>query len=584
MNKVKKLNELILKYIQESSNVQSNKDFIEFINSSIRNIGKIFNADRMYIFRYFWDKKITSNKFEWCNKGVEPQIDKLQNIPLNTITKWTDAHKSGEAMLIYSVDKLVDDDLKKVLSAQNIKSLFAFPIMKSNRCYGFFGLDYVEKEYKLNKDLINKLYDYQVVYNTALIFKKKNIKINNLKKEVKKLSDLDKKIISSVSHYFNTPLTLIKGNIDLLKDEIANDKYIDIIEGIEMLSDFLNMILKLSKDKITDNENKEFFNIEKLLNYLNNKNENVKYKIGKDLLIFHNRIYFYELFKCLKDIFNSLEVSIDYDLINETKLNIIIMINSDNPLIDKIETNNTSNDIYIDFKIELLKKTINLLKINYYIEENKLYLKLNNIRYKRKNDINNLIIDLNISKSKILLIDKLDMHRIILEILFSEIDIEIVQLKSIENLIEYMEKEKFDLIIVSKDQTYKKIDYIKNIPQILLSDKLSSSKNNFEDIIYWPFKKNNVYKIVNKYLKNDKEFTNMSKDSKYKNLIDEYNKVKDFQIIDKIEDFSIKLIKFGKKNNDSKIVEYGKKLKKASKNFNIAKINNLIDKFLDIIN
>jgi|694.fasta_scaffold29408_7 two-component sensor histidine kinase/FixJ family two-component response regulator len=127
-----------------------NSDFIidEKINESLRQIGVFTDADRVYIFDYDFKNGLTSNTYEWCKKGIDPEIMNLQNIPLDYIPDWRDAHASGLPLIVESVDALENDDpIKAILAPQNIKSLITIPILSGDICTGFVGLDYVS-DYK----------------------------------------------------------------------------------------------------------------------------------------------------------------------------------------------------------------------------------------------------------------------------------------------------------------------------------------------------------------------------------------------------------------------------------------------------
>lgn len=124
------------------------KDFDVKMNQALARCGKQVNADRVYIFKYDWQNKVCDNTYEWCNAGILPQIDQLQNVPLDAIPDWVNAHLMGEAINIPDVLQLdLDSNLRQILEPQDIQSLLTVPMMANNVCYGFIGFDSVKTKH-----------------------------------------------------------------------------------------------------------------------------------------------------------------------------------------------------------------------------------------------------------------------------------------------------------------------------------------------------------------------------------------------------------------------------------------------------
>lgn len=128
-------------------------DIDKLIRESLQQIGEFVESDRSYIFSYDLVNNTTSNTYEWCAKGIEPEIDNLQNIPIDFIPQWVDAHTNGKAFFVEDVSKLPKDGelgLRAVLEPQGIKSLITIPKIKNNELIGFIGFDSVRKINKYN--------------------------------------------------------------------------------------------------------------------------------------------------------------------------------------------------------------------------------------------------------------------------------------------------------------------------------------------------------------------------------------------------------------------------------------------------
>jgi len=130
------------------------------INDSLRVMGEFVNADRAYIFSYDFSARTTSNTHEWVASGIEPEIQNLQDIPLDFIPFWVDEHRKGNALYVPNVFELPDtgeeNSLRSILEPQGIKSLITLPMIDGDNLIGFVGFDsvrdfhqYSEKDRKL---------------------------------------------------------------------------------------------------------------------------------------------------------------------------------------------------------------------------------------------------------------------------------------------------------------------------------------------------------------------------------------------------------------------------------------------------
>lgn len=122
------------------------------INKALASMGEFVEADRAYTFDYDWENQICINTFEWCEDGIEPEIDNLQAIPLNFMTEWVNTHINKKPMYIDDVAKLpLDDTVRAILEPQGVKSLITFPFIDKGECIGFVGFDSVKKTHQYTK-------------------------------------------------------------------------------------------------------------------------------------------------------------------------------------------------------------------------------------------------------------------------------------------------------------------------------------------------------------------------------------------------------------------------------------------------
>lgn len=112
------------------------------INNALEAMGSIIGVDRAYIFDYDFVAGVTNNTYEWCAKGISPQMEELQGIQLETIPDWVDTHKLGLPLFIDDVELLPEGRVKEILTPQGVRSLLTIPIFH-DECIGFVGFDSV---------------------------------------------------------------------------------------------------------------------------------------------------------------------------------------------------------------------------------------------------------------------------------------------------------------------------------------------------------------------------------------------------------------------------------------------------------
>lgn len=137
------------------------RGFYDKVQESLAVCGEYVHADRVYIFRYDWEKETCSNIYEWCREGIAPEIENLQDYPISAIGPWTEAHLEGKTICISDIGQLLpEDEIRKIMEPQGIQSIMALPMMKGAECYGFVGLDsvasrhlYTDYEQKVLKEI-----------------------------------------------------------------------------------------------------------------------------------------------------------------------------------------------------------------------------------------------------------------------------------------------------------------------------------------------------------------------------------------------------------------------------------------------
>ena len=187
----------ILTQMAELGKVRNVRECQVAINNLLEKIGHFTKADRAYIV----DEKdgCYYNTYEWCNEGIEPQINQLQNLRAEDMPYWIPKLSRGESIFIEDLENVKETMPVEyeILKPQNIHTLIVFPIILSNTLKGFIGVDnpnikdakdvirllaalgsylgttrenaavYAKLEYRLNYDSLTKAYNRYGFYKNA---------------------------------------------------------------------------------------------------------------------------------------------------------------------------------------------------------------------------------------------------------------------------------------------------------------------------------------------------------------------------------------------------------------------------------
>jgi len=125
----------------------------EVIQKALGRLGSFVNADRVYIFDYHLDENYTTNTYEWCAEGISPEIDNLQEVPLEAIPEWFETHEKGKPMIY---DRVLDlpkgHPVREILEPQGIQSIITMPVLGNGKLRGFIGFDAVRSLKSWNAD------------------------------------------------------------------------------------------------------------------------------------------------------------------------------------------------------------------------------------------------------------------------------------------------------------------------------------------------------------------------------------------------------------------------------------------------
>lgn len=121
----------------------SGKDVENAIYRLLEMVGGFYHGDRAYIFEIDQAQKTLSNTYEWCAEGIEPQQDKLQQLPLKVISRWLHYFEKNGEFYITSLQDSVQQGSEEhdILNMQHIDSLISASLKKDDAVTGFIGVD-----------------------------------------------------------------------------------------------------------------------------------------------------------------------------------------------------------------------------------------------------------------------------------------------------------------------------------------------------------------------------------------------------------------------------------------------------------
>jgi len=105
----------------------------------------VCRSARAYLFLFDDTTQTMNNTHEWCAPGVEPEIEMLTDLPLDTFPWWMNRLRNGEMILIPDVSRLPVEAAaeRSILEQQSVTSVLVLPVYQDGNLTGFVGLDNV---------------------------------------------------------------------------------------------------------------------------------------------------------------------------------------------------------------------------------------------------------------------------------------------------------------------------------------------------------------------------------------------------------------------------------------------------------
>ena len=146
----------------------------------LEHLGKALDGERTYIFEKN-NNGCDDNTYEWVADGVEPEKEKLQNVPAEVCENWYRNFDIGRHIAIARLDEIREDVPQQysILKQQNIHSLVVVPLYDGKKIIGFYGVD---------NPPVKSLEYASNMLQTAAYFIVSSLKRRNLVRELQKRS------------------------------------------------------------------------------------------------------------------------------------------------------------------------------------------------------------------------------------------------------------------------------------------------------------------------------------------------------------------------------------------------------------
>ncbi len=146
-------------------------EFDTWVTEALGRIAEFVGADRSYIFSISPDGKTLSNSHEWCREGIEPQIDFLQDLPIDAFPWWLPFLSAGQVLNMARLSDMPEEAAfeRQLLEGQGIKSLLSLPLIAGGELVGFTGFDAVRQERVWPEEAILLLRSANSLFTSALV-------------------------------------------------------------------------------------------------------------------------------------------------------------------------------------------------------------------------------------------------------------------------------------------------------------------------------------------------------------------------------------------------------------------------------
>ena len=140
------------------------------LHEALETVGRFWNVDRSYIFLIDAEHDSMDNTHEWCAPGIRPQKDQLQGLSCSIVPWWMKLLEAFQPINVPDVASMPEEAAqeRRILEAQEIRSVAVVPLVWRHTLRGFIGFDAVRIARRWNEDDVRLLNALALVVAQAL--------------------------------------------------------------------------------------------------------------------------------------------------------------------------------------------------------------------------------------------------------------------------------------------------------------------------------------------------------------------------------------------------------------------------------
>ena len=179
------------------------------IDDALRLVGQFAGVDRSYVFRFSDNGSHVSNTHEWCAEGIEPEIGRMQDTPVEDYAWALRPLQRGEVLYIPNVAALPPEAaaLRRELQSQRVKTVLNVPLQCAGKALGFVGFDSVRTPKSWGERHIRLL---RVVGEIIAGSIERDAATSALQRQVR----LETMVANISTHFVHVPLSRLDEEID----------------------------------------------------------------------------------------------------------------------------------------------------------------------------------------------------------------------------------------------------------------------------------------------------------------------------------------------------------------------------------
>lgn len=167
----------------------ASKDVDASVNDILKLVGELMNVSRVYVFENSADNRFCTNTYEWCNVGIQPEIQNLQHISYETdIPGYAD--NFDENGIFYCPDiSVLPKSTYEIVEPQGIKSMLHCAIREGGVFRGYIGFDECTAQRMWTREQIDTLTYFAEMLSVFLLKKRAQDKTTQRASELSSILD-----------------------------------------------------------------------------------------------------------------------------------------------------------------------------------------------------------------------------------------------------------------------------------------------------------------------------------------------------------------------------------------------------------